>query len=382
VDLRGLVADTPSMQDAWRADDYQQILETELAAAIEREGDPGEDTQEIVQRVIGNILPHITDNLHAALAKRSARMLREHRRLRRGFLRRNFKRWRAGFDLLERLIVISQEIGSAINNALRPEAVEANDGMFEALIVNHARGVQVAREILTLMMSGFADGALGRWRTLHEIAVVAAFISESGQKTAERYILHDHVTSYRRAVNLMKHHERANLDPIAPEIMEAMKGAYEEVLKLDPRMKGDYGWAAEALNREKPTFADLELATGLDHWRPRYKWATINTHGAYRQIMGTLGMCESEEPVLLVGESNSGMTDPAHMTAISLSLVTMPLIMIEPNIDRLAIAMIMERLSDEIGDTFLRLDRETYARSRARRWWQFWQLRPRSTPIG
>jgi hypothetical protein len=370
------------MQDTWRADDYQHLLEAELAAAIEQGADPDANVEEIVQRVIGKMLPQITDQLHAALADRSAGMLREHRRLRRAFLRRNFKRWRAGFDLLERLIVISQETGSAINNTLRPKAVAANDAMFEALVVNHARGVQVAREILALMITGFPDGAMGRWRTLHEIAVVATFISHADRQTAERYILQDHVTSYRRAVNYMEHHERANLEPIEPQVMAELKAAYDRALKFDPRMKNDYGWAAEELKKDKPTFADLELATELDHWRPRYKWATVNTHGAYRRIMSTLAMSESEAPVLLVGESNSGMTDPAHMTAISLNLITMPLILLEPNIDRLAIAMVMQRLSDEIGETFWQLDQETYARSRERKWWRFWQPQPSTTLVG
>jgi hypothetical protein len=174
----------------------------------------------------------------------------------------------------------------------------------------------------------------------------------------------------------MEHHERANLEPIEPEVMAELKVAYERTLKFDPRMKNDYGWAVEALKKDKPNFADLEVATELDHWRPRYKWATVNTHGAYRRIMSTLAMSESEAPVLLVGESNSGMTDPAHMTAISLGLITMPLILLEPNIDRLAIAMVMQRLSDEIGETFWRLDQETFARSRNRKWWQLWRSRP------
>jgi hypothetical protein len=364
------------MQDAWRLDGFQQILEAELAAAIERQGEAQTNTQELVQRVMGEMLPTITDKLYASFARRSPAMLREHRKLRKGFVRRNVRRWHEGFDLLERQIVISEETGSAINNTLRPKAAEENDALFEAVIANHARGVQVAREILVLMIAGFPDGAMGRWRTLHEIAVVAQFILHAGKETAERYILHDHVTSYRRALNYMEHHERANLEPIDPEVIEHLKAAYDEVLKIDPRLKGDYGWAALALNKDKPTFAHLEEATGLDHWRPRYKWATVNTHGAYRTHNSTLGTSESEVPVMLVGESNSGMTDPAHMTAISLNLVTMPVILLEPNLDRLAIANVLERLSDEIGETFWRVDRETFEASRNRKWRQFWKPRP------
>lgn len=365
------------MSDTWRLDDYQQILEAELAAATEGQDESTLDAAEMVERVFGKMMPQITDLLYAGLAKRSNAMLREHRRLRRGFVKRNIKRWRGGFDLLERLIVISEETGSTINNALRPKAAEENDALFEAVISNHARAIQVSREIFTLMVAGFPDGAMGRWRTLHEIATVAMFISHAGKETAERYILHHHVTSHKRAKNHMEHHRRANLELIEPDVMDQLKAAHDQVLRLDQRMKHDYGWAAPALNKDKPTFADLEVATSLDHWRPRYKWATINTHGAYRTLNRTLATSEAEESVLSVGESNSGMTDPAQMTAISLNLATMPVIMLEPNLDRLAIAMVMQRLSDEIGDTFLSLDRETFERSR--NGWRWWQLfRPRS----
>ena len=34
--------------------------------------------------------------------------------------------------------------------------------------------------------------------------------------------------------------------------MKQLKANYDEVLKFDPRMKGDYGWAAEELKKEKP----------------------------------------------------------------------------------------------------------------------------------
>ena len=194
------------------------------------------------------------------------------------------------------------------------------------------------------------------------------FIYHAGRDTAERDILHDHVTSYKRAKNYMEHHKRANLGPIEPEVMERLRAAHDEVIRTrGDNMKHDYGWAAPALNNPRPTFADLELATELDHWRPRYKWATTNTRGAYQTLNSTLATCEADQPVLAVGESNSGMTDPGHMTAISLNIATMPVMMLEPNLDRLAAFLVMQRLSDEIGDTLLRLDRETYERARKRR---------------
>lgn len=356
-----------STKPPWQLDDYHLAVESMIADAIEQYGDDALP-EDFGEGLIRATLPQIVSNLYATLERRSSSMLREHRKLRQGFVRRNFRRWKRGFDLLERLIVISQESGEAINNALRPKAVEENDARFEALVLNHARAVLVAREVLALMVAGFPDGALGRWRTLHEIAVISNFLSISDVDTAERYILHHHISAYRRASNLMEYYERANLDPFNKEEMSSLKAAHDEIVdRYGPSIKLDNGWAAASLGKERPTFFDIELATGLDHWRPRYKWATVNTHSAFQPINSTLATSESAHPVLLVGESNSGMTDPAHMTALSLNLATIPLITLEPNLDRLAAAQVMTKLSDDIGETFWKLDGETFEREQRRR---------------
>lgn len=351
------------MQKDWHFDDYQRLFESELTRAFEELGDPEIDVEAITTDVLNEFLPQATDALYDSLAKRSSRMLREHRALRRGFVRRNRRRWREAFDLFERLIVISQETGDAINSALRPKAIEHNDALFEVAVSNHARAVQIAREILALMTAGFPDGALARWRTLHEVAVISSFIANHGEQVARRYILHRRVVAYKHAKNYMIHHQRANLQPIDADVMDELRAESDRIVaEYRDEMNGDYGWAGRSLENFRPTFADIEAATKLDHWRPRYKWASQNTHGAYQPPNSTLGTSEADRPLLLVGESNSGMTDPGHMAAISLVVATMPVVMLEPNIDRLAAAKIMNRLSYEIGETFSRLEQETLAR--------------------
>ena len=78
--------------------------------------------------------------------------------------------------------------------------------------------------------------------------------------------------------------------------------------------------------------------------------------GAYRPPLTSLGTSEAEEEILLVGPSNSGFTDPAQMTAISLNVANHAFLLIEPNLDRLVIMHLLKVLSDDIGDTFLRID--------------------------
>jgi len=59
----------------------------------------------------------------------------------------------------------------------------------------HIRACQVTNEIIILLENGYADGAMARWRTLHEIATVAAVIAKFGDELAERYVHYQIVES-------------------------------------------------------------------------------------------------------------------------------------------------------------------------------------------
>jgi hypothetical protein len=54
------------------------------------------------------------------------------------------------------------------------------------------------------LLAGYASGAHARWRTLHEIAVVALFIAQEDNSTAERYVHHRFVKSYEDAVEYLR----------------------------------------------------------------------------------------------------------------------------------------------------------------------------------
>jgi hypothetical protein len=78
-------------------------------------------------------------------------------------------------------------------------------------------------------------------------------------------------------------------------------------------------------------------------------------------------MSEAKHDMLLCGQSNSGMVEPAHYTAIALEQITTHFILTyayTPGcpIDRtesLIHAKLLHRLVAEIGDTFLALGKAT-----------------------
>ncbi|KAB1443583.1 hypothetical protein F8A88_04880 [Pseudodesulfovibrio senegalensis] len=105
-------------------------------------------------------------------------------------------------------------------------------------------------------------------------------------------------------------------------------------------------------------FSDLEEDVNLDHFRPYYKWASQSIHGGPKGLMSRLGLCEAGTDILLVGQSDSGMTDPAHSTALSLVQATTNLLGLEPTIDHLVVTMIIGDMAHEIGKAFIEIEKD------------------------
>lgn len=254
--------------------------------------------------------------------------------------------------------------------AMGDKAKADQDYRFEAVRNLHIRSVLTAREILCLMRGGYADGALGRWRTLHEISVVGGFLSDQDKSISEKYLLSRHCQAYKAAKQYKQHEIGANLEPFDENVIEGMKKRRDQIMKeYGDEMSKEWGWAASVINKTRVTFADVEAYIGLDHWRPRYKWACQDIHANHRPQNVMLGASESQEEVIIAMASNSGMTDPAQMTAHSITHIAAAFLMLEPNIDRTAGMIAMQKLQDEIGETFLRIEKETLERARSKRRW-------------
>lgn len=101
------------------------------------------------------------------------RMLREHKAIRDGFERRLQQRWGPALNLYECVYVCCLEAGESFQNKHGDSARQSVDAKFSALTLLHGRSCMVTSEIYGLLRTGHAAGAQARWRTLHELAVVA-----------------------------------------------------------------------------------------------------------------------------------------------------------------------------------------------------------------
>ena len=308
----------------------------------------------------------------AAATARSGRALAEHlkydgppmlarrRAERRGFERRLARRWARPIDLAEMALVVAYEAGEAFNATHRPQAAAQGDAKFEVLVQLHARACRIAEEILVLLKAGFGQAAQARWRALHEVAVVALFIKQHDQDTAERYLLHENIEGYRALRELEPLTARLDHDPISDAEIRAAQEAYDDlVARYGPKYAGPYGWAHAALVsddsafNDRVTFATLEEAVELDHLRPYYRMASHGTHANPKGILFTPDLMSSQPPILLAGPSSTGFADPGQSALISLNQVTATLLTYRTGESAPIVLTALLRLIDEAAHAFV-----------------------------
>jgi len=314
-------------------------------------------SEEILEQFLSklpDLISEITDVLLRALKKDAHKKLKQDKQRRSKFENNLNKTWKEPIDLLELFLALASELGEEFNHEYRPTAAEHQDHGFDVLTRLHARSCQIGFEVLTLLRSGFADGAHARWRTLHEIAVIALFIAEYGDEVANQYLCYDVVDCYKAAKLYQQYCASLGYEPFTQEELDKMKDTYEQMkTRFGFTFTKSYGWAAKIVGKDSPTFRDIERSIKMDHMRPYYRLASHNVHADPRGVFFKLGLSSTEEDILLAGPSNTGFADPASGTALSITQVTTALLNHKPNLDRIVASNILMKLKDEIGDAFV-----------------------------
>jgi len=309
---------------------------------------------ESIESLMPSLIEECCDSILSNLKTNMPLVIKRGRRKHRKFEKSVYEKWGEPLGLLELFLHLFLEFGQEFNELYRQSAAANQDFVFEVLIRLHARSCQIGSEILALLKSGLADGAHARWRTLHEINVIASFIAHSGNDTAERYIYHNAVECYKAYKQHRKYEELLGEKPIEEKEAETVAENYNYVIKrFGQDFRYSYGWASPALGKSNPKLSDIEKAIGLDHLRPYYKMASHNVHANPRGAFFRLGLFPEQEDILLAGPSITGLADPAQGAAISLMQIATILLNTKPNMDTLVASRILIKLSDEICQTFV-----------------------------
>lgn len=278
-------------------------------------------------------LPRIINDASKETAKRTVRDLKRawpgvsaHREYEREqFLDALHSWWRKPLALLRMLQVLAVEEAQDVGRRMRRSRAKKNLAKRDVQFRLHVRICQVADEILTLLESGFADGAMARWRTLHELVVVALLIFDNDDDLAQRYLDHEYVEAWRAAELYQRTRVPIGDEPISEREMAAIKNDRDAmVAKYEKSFAGHYGWAAHHLNEKAPTFEHIEEAAGRVDLRSHYKMASYNVHAGPNGIAfrHSAGGDANRNPA---GASMYGLEEAGVNTAHALSQAMMVL---------------------------------------------------------
>ncbi|MDR6936651.1 DUF5677 domain-containing protein [Luteibacter sp. 3190] len=268
---------------------------------------------------------------------------------RRRFVRNLSNRWIEMFDGLSMLLTVGREHGQAVTEAANAEPT----ALTHVCAHLFARILQVASECVTLLDQGYADGALARWRTLHEASVLLVLMNEFGLPLAERYLAHQAVDAWQEQ-NASRHVPQNPLDaaakPLGPAESAELLDAYNAAIALyGPSFKKPYGWGNGLVPKADGStnalgFADLAAAAGRAALAEEYKFASYNVHPTARSFDWRLGLMGRDG--LLIGASNAGLELPGARVAESLTLAIAFFTHNELTFDCIMVTKIAQRLRD------------------------------------
>ena len=266
-------------------------------------------------------------------------------------------RWGKGFDLLRMLIELSRDQGSAFHRRASRRRSTRRANLNGALSHLHARAIQISSEIMTLMEGGFADGAMARWRTLHEVTCVAMVLDGGGDELAKRYLAHELVEAMKGLRQYRECHEALGYAAFSEREARTIERGFDAVIaRYGREFGGDYGWVAAHLGVARPTFSQIEEAAGRAMMRSHYKMASHNVHAGAKGIAYRLSALDRRHAAI-AGASNVGFVEPGQNLALSLLHFTMLLLPRGWTLDKLALLSALVDLHWEIGPSLARSER-------------------------
>jgi Family of unknown function (DUF5677) len=276
------------------------------------------------------------------------------------FIKRNYERWKSGFQKLQMLHEISLEAGMEFQKQFLQYPEYETDPLLDVLMRHHVSACRITGEIILLLRGGYADGALARWRTLFEISVNGLVIQKHGRNAAKDYIKHGKITAITGMMEYQKTAKDMNREPYSDNELET-------AILLKEKLSGgnnSFCWAREHAKVGK--LGRLVEYVGMGKWSHDYKLACEQVHANYSEMLSLLGMSEAKQDMLLAGPSNSGLVEVAHMTAIILSQITEIFLTSHINesnkldySDSMIYLSLIKKYVDAVGVEFLRSYTET-----------------------
>lgn len=327
-------------------------MQVSLQRLIDGMADAAEEVQEDLTEAVSRAIPNalraaanvLSDNISGQALSHTVRLRREHAE-RVEVVRNSWGRVTEDLDVM-RHIVLEWAFS----------AIEERKGAFQrlntAFVLNKLfiRLYEIVGEIIVLIRAGYADGAFARWRSLHEICVIAMFLSKQTDNCAKMYLEHHKIEELRL--------NEANRNSKTKGMAGIRLHRYMAELRMKKTLlvkkfgmifAADYGWASVELGCKKITFRDLETHVGLDMLRRGYQRANSAVHGGALAALTRISLDNSD--------IDSANVSPAHgcdvainYASSSLSMTVAELCLQIEDADLLTMSIVIHNYREKIGD--------------------------------
>lgn len=261
-----------------------------------------------------NLNEHLAEPVAIKLSEIQQNLLATVERIhteRTAFEQRVYEDWRPALDLYDVTIDFMLRAVHQLNTKHGPQYAENNDLLFIVLLQLQARACLTASEIGALLRTGHSDAAYTRWRTLHELAIVAKLLRQHNNlELTERYIAHEWIEAERAAIEHQEHCSVYGQAPFDSAVMEQLRLRREHLCaRYGASFRKPYGWAATVVSN--PNISTIEQAVGKQARRTIYRTASQSVHP---NAFGLRHITNSQKRLLLSGPSNSNLLMPAIST--------------------------------------------------------------------
>jgi len=213
--------------------------------------------------------------------------------------------WDEAFDLYELFRAASFALAQ---RAWAPEQAEHRTALERRVAVRllFVRAYVTAGEILTLVRTGYGNGAVARWRTMHEVEVQATLLAGATDDTVRRYGDQVAYQLWRTLETYELHHEELGWEPLPPDELRTIRERGEDVRReyRGRLSRGGYEWARRELTDDFPQLTDdsvtvelrhLEEHVGLTARRALYRLASDAVHAGWKAARGYELLLEPDE---------------------------------------------------------------------------------------
>lgn len=358
--------------------EYDEIFQDLIKKEIERKLENGEDVNEdkfqtVIKELYSTEKVHeYADPIYQALLKEGPTMVEEERLIAQEFESRLQLRWLPAFYDLSSVIKIAEETAGDIIDDYMSKQVKVEDDkyfvslIFDVLMKLYSKSIILSKEIRALLKAGFADGAMSRWRSLHECNVYFTILTlnytdkEFTGNIVHKFFDYSIVEKYQELKSYRVGDSEFDLNEIQSE---SIKKDYDEVLrKHGDNFKHPYSWAKSIFpNKRKIFFSDLEKKAKIDRLAIYYKQANYQIHASPTGLYNSLGNIQDERAKqygYILGPSNYGLSIPGQLTLITLSQISTSLLLLDINMDKLIRASIFQKYINDATIKFDEIQRE------------------------